>query len=252
MHPSPSITCLYGAAGGQMGHFTAAQARGCGFSTNLISYHTGTGKFIRVHRGVYRLRDYPSWPREEVMAAWLAVGKERAVVSHESALDLLELSDVIPDHIHLTVPRTIRNLPTLPGVKIHTSTTPPRGEDLRNVDGMLVTSPVRTILDAAEWGTMGNQIELAIWQAMSEGRASPRRLKEQAEVRSTRVQQLVDQSIAVAARNTSRRLRSGPHWKPVYFNSLASERYRLRGCGNLWCSSDCRQGSCSHHPERGW
>ena len=88
------------------------------FRSNLIQYHVKTGKFIRIHRGVYRLRDYPSWPREEVMAAWLAVGKERAAVSHESALDLLDLSDVIPNRIHLTVPRFVRNLPKLPGVTI--------------------------------------------------------------------------------------------------------------------------------------
>lgn len=182
-----------------MGHFTAAQARECGFSTSLITYHAGTERFRRIHRGVYRLRDYPSWPREEVMAAWLAVGKDRAVVSHESALDLLDLSDVIPNRIHITVPRSVRNLPKLPMVSIHTTTRPLRLEDVRNVEGMRVTSPVRTILDAAEWGTMGNQIELAIWQAISEGRVLPSRLKEEGAARIARVQELVNQSIEMAA-----------------------------------------------------
>jgi hypothetical protein len=40
----------------------------------------------------------------------LAVGKDAAGVSHETALDLLDLSDVIPDTVHLTVPRTRRGL----------------------------------------------------------------------------------------------------------------------------------------------
>ena len=48
------------------------------------------------------------------MAAWLAVGKQNAVVSHESALDLLDLSDVSPDRVHLTVPRSRRGLAAPP------------------------------------------------------------------------------------------------------------------------------------------
>ena len=60
--------------------------------------------------GVYRFRDYPPSPREEVAAAWLAVGQDVAVVSHESALDLWDLSDVIPGAVHLTVPRAQRSL----------------------------------------------------------------------------------------------------------------------------------------------
>lgn len=181
-----------------MGYFTSAQARECGFSTSLIAYHAGTGRFERVHRGVYRLRDFPSSPREEVMAAWLAVGRHRAVVSHESALDLLELSDVIPNSIHLTVPRSVRNLPKIPGVTIHTTTRPIEREDIRSVDGIRVTSPVRTILDAAEWGTAGNQIELAVWQAIRQRRAARSSFAEAISSRSARVADLIDQAMRAA------------------------------------------------------
>lgn len=79
-----------------------------------------------MRRGPCRYREYPSSPREDVLAAWLAVGKTVAVVSHDSALDLLGLSDVIPDAVHLTVPRRRRHLPALPGVKIHTTVRPLR------------------------------------------------------------------------------------------------------------------------------
>jgi len=198
-HTKPSLECLYGVAGGQMGHFTTAQAHDCGLRSNLIKYHVDTGKFIRIHRGVYRLRDYPSWPREEVMAAWLAVGKERAVVSHESALDLLELSDVIPNRIHLTVPRSIRNLPKIPMVTIHTTTRPIRQDEIRTVEGIRVTSPVRTILDAAEWGTAGEQIEAAVEDAVYQSVATPMQLQRAAEDRDIRVQNLIDRSVAVTA-----------------------------------------------------
>ncbi|HEY7030828.1 MAG TPA: type IV toxin-antitoxin system AbiEi family antitoxin domain-containing protein [Thermomicrobiales bacterium] len=187
----PDLTSLFGTASGQHGYFTYAQARSSGVRDNLLAYHTETGKFIRVHRGVYRFRDYPSSPLEEVVAAWLAVGKEAATVSHESALALLELSDVIPNAIHLTVPRSKRNLPDLPGVKIHTTTRPLGPTDVTLREGIRITSATRTILDTAEAGTAPDQVELAIRQAIQRGLTTPRRLEKDARSRSRRVQDLV-------------------------------------------------------------
>ena len=124
--PKPDHACLFARASEQHGYFTSAQARACGINWDLLTDATKRGRYLRVRRGLYRLRDYPSSSREEVVAAWLAVGKESAVVSHESALDLLGLSDVIPRKVHLTVPRSKRHLPDLPGVTIHTTTRPLR------------------------------------------------------------------------------------------------------------------------------
>src|SRR5512133_706176 len=97
----PDSLRLFEIASEQGGYFTARQARTCGYGFALLSHHSKSGRFIRVRRGLYRLREYPSSPREEVLAAWLAVGKDVAVVSHESALDLLDLSDVIPNVAHV-------------------------------------------------------------------------------------------------------------------------------------------------------
>lgn len=191
----PNDAELFALASSQAGHFTSEQAHEAGFSSRLLQHHADTGRFIRLRRGLYRLRDYPSSPREEVMAAWLAVGKEDAVVSHESALDLLGLSDVIPATIHLTVPRRRRHLPTLSGVKIHTTTRPFRAEDVTVRDGMRVTSPIRTILDTAETGTGPEQVEKAIDEAVERGIATKRRLQEAATGRSRRVAQLVHSAL---------------------------------------------------------
>jgi predicted transcriptional regulator of viral defense system len=191
MTTGPDFDCLFATASGQHGYFTAAQAGTCGFNWRLLSHHTRTGKFVRFRRGLYRLRDYPSSPREEVVAAWLALGKDDAVVSHESALDLLDLSDVIPDRIHLTVPRSRRNLPNLPGVAIHTTTRSLRPPDMTTRDGIRLTSATRTILDAAETGTAAEQIEMAVRQAVDRGLVTPDRLLRGAGERSQRVQRLV-------------------------------------------------------------
>ena len=94
---------------------------GRGYSPALLSHHARSGRFLRERRGLYRLREYPSSPREEVTAAWLAARPEHAVVSHESALDLLDLSEIIPNVIHLTVPRSRRGLEAPPGILLHTT-----------------------------------------------------------------------------------------------------------------------------------
>lgn len=192
---APDRRRLFEVASEQGGYFSTDQARSCGYSWALLSHHVKAGGFIRVRRGLYRFREYPSSPREYVLAAWLAVGKDTAVVSHESALDLLGLSDVIPGAVHLTVPRSRRNLPSLNGVKVHT-TVRPLGVDDRVVrDGMAVTSATRSILDAAEAGTAPEQIHKAIREAIGRGMATTHRLKRDAAERSRRVAAVVEDAL---------------------------------------------------------
>jgi len=187
----PNRVQLFEIASEQGGHFTAEQAEACGFSRALRSHHVKSGHFVRVRRGLYRFQEYPSSPREHVIAAWLAVGKDVAVVSHESALDLLGLSDVIPSAVHLTVSRARRNLPSIPGIKIHTTVRPLGPADRLVRAGIAVTSATRSILDAAEAGTAPEQIEAAVVQAVERGLATPAQLRGGADARGGRVARLV-------------------------------------------------------------
>ncbi len=196
----PDHACLFAIAAGQRGYFTASQARACGFMWDALTYHTQHGRFLRIRRGLYRLRDYPSSPREEVAAAWLAVGKEVAVVSHESALDLLGLSDIIPDAVHLTVPRAKRHLPHLPGVIIHTTTRPLPLSDIAVRDGMRLTAAARTIVDAAETGTAPEQIEKAAIQAIERDLTTTQQLLQHASQRNRRVARLVTDALGAVRR----------------------------------------------------
>jgi predicted transcriptional regulator of viral defense system len=129
-----------------------------------------------------------------VLAAWLAVEND-AVVSHESALELLELSDVIPDAVHLTVPRSRRNLPSLNGVRIHTTARPLRRRDLVTRGGIVVTSAARSVLDAADAGLAPEQIEKAVVQALDAGLVTGRQLRQGAEERSRRTAQLIARAL---------------------------------------------------------
>ena len=183
----PDRSRLFELASEQGGYFTADQARRCGFSWALLAHHVKSGRFRRVRRGLYRFHEYPSSPREPVLAAWLGVGKHLAVVSHESALDLLDLSDVIPDAVHLTVPRSRRNLPSIPGVKIHTTIRPLRTGDRIVRNGVVVTSAARSILDVTETGTAPEQVEMAVRQALERGLMTAPQLQRDASERSPRL-----------------------------------------------------------------
>jgi predicted transcriptional regulator of viral defense system len=189
----PSHARLFELVSEQGGYFTAAQAHTCGFSRALLAHHAKSGRFLRVRQGLYRFREYPSSPREDVIAAWLAAGREVAVVSHESALDILGLSDAVPDVVHLTVPRAWRYRSASPGVAIHTTTRHLTKSDVAVRDGIRVTAAARSIIDAAEAGTAPEQIVAAIGQALDRGIATESKLLAAAKARSSRVERLVRQ-----------------------------------------------------------
>lgn len=178
----------------QEGYFSAAQAGVLGFSAQLLAHHTRTGRFERVRRGLYRLHDYPVAEHEEIRAAWLPM-RERAVVSHESALELHGLSDVMPDRVHLTVPRSDRGVRVPGGVALHTTETPPSGADVVVREGIAVTSPARTIVDAAAAGTAPEQIEAAIAQALRLGITTPSQLRRLAATKDQRVAETIERSV---------------------------------------------------------
>src|SRR5271165_2660368 len=186
----PSHAGLFELASEQGGYFTAAQARARGFSRALIAHHAKSGRFLRVHQGLYRLREYPSSPREDVVAAWLATGREVTVVSHDSALDILGLSDVVPEVVHLTVPRARRYRSASPGVAIHTTTRRIGRSDIVVRDGIRVTAPARSIIDAAEAGTAPEQIVTAVGQALDRGIVTESKILGVAKTRGGRVERL--------------------------------------------------------------
>lgn len=191
----PDAHGLFALSSEQAGYFTGTQAQAYGYSSQLLSYHADRGRFQRVHRGLYRLRDYPTSPREEVMAAWLTAGKESAVVSHESALEVLGLSDVVPTTIHLLVPRHRRWLRVLPGVTVHTTVQALAQEEIITRDGLRITAPIRTILDVAESGTAPEQVIMAVRQARERGMVLAAPLRQAATRRDLRVRDLIDRAL---------------------------------------------------------
>jgi predicted transcriptional regulator of viral defense system len=200
LRQQPDHAALFLIASTQHGHFTADQAAECGISSTLLQHHLRTGRYRRIAWGLYRFRDFPDSAKDDLCAAWLAAGRDHAVVSHTSALALLDLSDVIPDGYHLTVPRARRNVRTLPGTILHTTNRPLGAIDLTERAGMRVTAPMRTILDAAVYGVGPEQIALAIEQAARRSQIDPVALGAAATTHSRRVAALIYEATAAITR----------------------------------------------------
>ena len=199
----PDHRLLFEMAAEQGGFFTARQAHDAGFSTELIKYHARRGRFRPVHRmiGVYRLRDFPVTPDEALWAAWMRLGP-KTVISHASALRLHNLSDVVPDAIHVWVPytkrpRMRRSVPQ--GVRVHVARTELRPREVTRVGGLPVTSPVRTLVDVADGGINPEQVVLAIKQALDRGWITAASFRQAARARGARFTERVEQFLREAA-----------------------------------------------------
>lgn len=177
----PDTRSLEADAYQQSGYFTVEQARQHGVSRQLLNHHVRQGRFERIRRGLYRIRGFPTGQHDDIREKWMAVGMDKAVASHESALALLGLSDTIPDRVHLLVPRRHRGLRRPPGVVIHTR---PDDENVATVwrEGMPLTAPARTLVDVAD-RFQPEQTAMAIGQALSRGLLTTRQLLREAEHR---------------------------------------------------------------------
>lgn len=187
MHDSrPDIRGLEAEAYQQGGYFTADQANKHGVSRQLLNHHVNQGRFERLRRGLYRVRGFPTSQHDDMREKWMAVGMDKSVLSHESALALLELSDNVPDRVHLLVPRRHRGLRRPAGVVLHTR---PDEEAVATVwrDGMPLTGPARTLIDVAN-ELQPEQAAMAAQQALSLGLLTRRQLEQEAASRGkTRV-----------------------------------------------------------------
>lgn len=158
---------LFDLAHERRGVFTLADARQAGYGRELVHYYAKRGDFTPVARGVYRLVDYPSSP-EDRLAEVAAILGPQAMISHESALALFDVSDVVPRGVHVTVPRALRyGRSGISDVVLHTTIEPIGADDIVSHHGFRSTSLARSIVDSARMGTDPKLIQ----QAVKNGRA---------------------------------------------------------------------------------
>lgn len=183
-------------ASDRSGVFTAAAARAIGIASSSLAYHSRTGTIERLGHGIYRLADFPSSPREPLIAAAAALGKG-AVVSHETALQLYEVSDVTPSRLHFTVPRARRYV-TVPAtdVELHTTTRPFAPGEVVQHEAFSATSLARSIVDAARTYTGPEQIVMAVREGLRTGLLTHRDLEGAMQKAPARVRALVEEGLS--------------------------------------------------------
>ncbi len=147
----------------------------------------------RIHRGVYRLTQFPHSRYEDLFIAWLIAGPD-AVISHLSALLLHDLSDVLPEAIHVTVPRTASR--RKPGLRLHTNRIDP--DDTTQREGLPVTTVPRTIVDVALAGLSDEFVLQAAREAVRAGLVTPAQLLAEAERRSTGLARMLHSALVEA------------------------------------------------------
>ena len=169
-HPQQNAQALYEVAAEQGGYFTAAQAREAGYAYSQQHYHCNRGNWQRVDRGIFRLRDFPPGEREDLIrwSLWSRDQKSipQAVISHDTALTVHNLSDVMPGRVHLTVPRGFRKrVPA--GCILHFASL--AEEEIESRPGYSVTTPLRTLIDVAGIALSQEHLDAAAREALERG-----------------------------------------------------------------------------------
>jgi len=172
-----SARALSSLANEQGGYFTAKQAKEAGYDYPHLDYHVSAGNFEHVDHGLYRLASVPRDEHDELvrLSLWSRNQKDepQATVSHETALTLYDLSDLLPKKIHLTVPPKFRK-PCPKGVVLHKATF--SADDLEERAGFRVTKPLRTLLDVAASDIEREQFDKAVADALTRGLVSRKKL----------------------------------------------------------------------------
>lgn len=164
---------LYETAEAQQGFFTTKQAKTAGFAENTHPYHVQVGNWVREHRGIYRLAQFPQADRPDLVL-WSLWSKNRnqeteGIYSHQTALSLHNLSDLNPSQLHMTVPIHFRRNSEIPGILVlHYADLP--ADDVETAQGFKFTRPLRTILDLVEADRVEHSfIRQALRQALQRG-----------------------------------------------------------------------------------
>jgi predicted transcriptional regulator of viral defense system len=165
---APDWDALFAIAQAQSGYFSTAQAAAAGYSPPLLHKYLANGKVARVRRGIYRLVHFPASENEDLVAFWLWAD-QAGVFSHETALGLHDLSDVLPSKIHMTIPASwrLRRFRVPAGLVLHYADI--SDGDRSGFSAVPITSPLRTLRDCIETDVSPELMRQAVLQARRRG-----------------------------------------------------------------------------------
>ncbi len=179
-HPSGSIAGQQrgsrARAADQAGYFTAAQAKALGYSYPAQAHHVVAANWTRVDRGIFRLTDWIPEIHDD-LARWNLWSKERAVVSHDTALGVHGVGEFESPRIHITVPRGFRMRDD--ALLLHTADLP--AEEIETGPGFRLTTLTRSLIDVAATHADEDQLARALGEGLARGTVTRRQLRARAE-----------------------------------------------------------------------
>jgi predicted transcriptional regulator of viral defense system len=174
--PGRIFTELADIANDKHGFVTPDDARAAGIDPMNLVRMAERGQIERRSNGLYRFILFPPGPLDAYVEATLWPRGTTGVISHESALELYELSDVHPRRIHLTVPRGYRIRRELPAAyRIHHEDLSPR--DVGQLEGIPIVTPEQAIRQASRADLGPALIAQAIDHGEQNGRLTGRQAK---------------------------------------------------------------------------
>jgi very-short-patch-repair endonuclease len=137
-----------------------------------VNRRAAKGALHRVYRGVFLVGHEALAPRARETAALLAAG-ERAVISHRSAASLWGFAAAEEEDVHVTVVGRRRR--SRPGLVVHYASSLD-ARDIRQLHGLPLTSPARTIVDLA--ATSYRDLDRAFGDAHAQRLVTAREIEE--------------------------------------------------------------------------
>ncbi len=152
----------------QQGYFRTQQALAAGWTRRELNWAKTTGRIHNIRYGLYRFAHFPTTPSDELNE--IQTMAPDGTFSHETALQLFGLTDLLPRTTHFTMPPG-SGFKARPGLTIHHRRIASPERVLR--DGLWLTSLPRTLLDTARAGVDPDQLLDAARDALDRALLSP-------------------------------------------------------------------------------
>lgn len=167
--PGRNFKTLYEIAEDNYGFLTVEDARRARIRPQRLAEMARRGSLHREGLGLYRLDPFPAHELDAYRKATLWPYGVEGVLSHETALDLYDLSDVNPAKIHITVPKgyRLRRRDAPPSYRFHHEDLDER--DVTRHEGLPIVTPVKTIRQCHEANLRRDLLRQALEDAKQHG-----------------------------------------------------------------------------------
>jgi predicted transcriptional regulator of viral defense system len=167
--PGRNFRALHEIAEDNYGFLTVDDGRRAGIPPQRLAEMARRGSLRREGLGLYRLDPFPTHELDSYRKATLWPYGIEGVLSHETALDLYELSDVNPAKIHITVHKRyrLRRREPPPSYRFHHEDLDE--SDITRHEGLPIVTPTKAIRQCHEANLRRDLLRQALEDAKQHG-----------------------------------------------------------------------------------